>query len=74
MPGCVDEAKRRHNCSNRVIRDYEAAMARYDAAFTAHFEAVNAYFEALNKHVRLMNDFIQCERTRIVPEGSIIRG
>lgn len=73
-PACVDEARRRHTCSARVIRDYDAAMDRYEAAFNAHVDQVNGYVEALNRYVVAVNDYAACERKAIMPEGSVIRG
>lgn len=72
-PRCVDEARNRHNCSNRIIGAYNAEMERYGASFTAHVAEINAYTRKLAAYVQAASDYAQCEQ-RVVLPSMLIEG
>ena len=67
VPGCVDEARSRHTCSNRIIAAYNAEMDRYGQAFTAYVAEINAYSRKLGAYVEAASDYVQCEQSIVVP-------
>lgn len=71
VPACVDEARNRHTCSNRVIRDYETRMTTYSGAFDAYVDAVNAYVTSLGTYVDEVNSYVQCEQRTVMPSRLI---
>lgn len=73
VPSCVDEARGRHTCANRVIRDYETRLATYSTAFDAYVDEVNAYIGLLNGYMNEVNAYTTCEQ-RIVMPSRIITG
>lgn len=72
-PRCVDEARSRHNCSNRVIDAYNAELERYGQAFTAHVAELNAYTRKLALYAEAAAHYAQCEQ-RIVMPSLVIEG
>ncbi|MGZ9099754.1 MAG: hypothetical protein ACXW3O_08640 [Brevundimonas sp.] len=72
-PSCVDEARSRHNCSNRIIAAYNAEMERYGQSFTAHVAEINAYTRTLAAYVEAAAAYAQCEQ-RIVMPSMLIEG
>lgn len=66
-PPCVDEARNRHNCSNRVIGAYNAEMGRYGQAFDAYVAAVNGYGRTLAAYVEAVNNYVICEQRVVMP-------
>lgn len=72
-PSCVDEARNRHNCSNRIIRAYNAEMERYGQAFTAHVAEINAYTRKLAAYAEAASVYAQCEQ-RVVAPTMLIEG
>jgi hypothetical protein len=72
-PGCVDEARHRHTCSNRVIGQYNAALDAYGLAFTAYVDSVNAYSRKLAGYADGVNEYVRCEH-RIVMPSTLIEG
>ena len=66
-PGCVDEARSRHNCSNRIIAAYNAEMERYSQAFTAHVAEINAYNRKLASYVEAASVYARCEQDVVMP-------
>lgn len=66
-PPCVDEARSRHNCSNRVIVAYNAELERYGQAFTAHVAEINAYTRKLAAYVEAASVYAQCEQRVVLP-------
>lgn len=72
-PRCVDEARSRHTCSNRVIGAYNAEMERYGEEFTAHVAELNAYTRKLVAYAEAASNYAQCEQ-RIVMPSLIIEG
>ncbi len=72
-PGCVDEARSRHNCSRRIINAYNAEMEQYGQAFTAHVAELNAYTRKLAVYVEEAAAYAQCEQ-RVVMPSVLIEG
>jgi hypothetical protein len=72
-PRCVDEARSRHTCSNRVIGAYNAEMEQYGAAFRAHVAEINAYTRKLAEYAEAASIYAQCEQ-RVVMPSMIIEG
>ena len=66
-PGCVDEARSRHNCSRRIINAYNAEMEQYGQAFTAHVAELNAYTRKLAVFVEEAAAYAQCEQRLVMP-------
>ena len=66
-PGCVDEARSRHTCSNRVINAYNAEMVRYRQAFTDHVAEINAYNEKLATYLESAAAYVECEQHIVMP-------
>jgi hypothetical protein len=66
-PSCVDEARSRHNCSNRTISAYNAEMERYGQAFDAHVAALNGYARKLAAYLEAANTYAQCEQRLVMP-------
>ncbi|MDP3800810.1 hypothetical protein [Brevundimonas sp.] len=72
-PSCVDEARSRHTCTNRVIGAYNAEMERYGQSFDAYVAAVNGYGRKLAAYVEAVNAYVQCEQ-RVVMPSPLIEG
>ncbi len=72
-PGCVDEARSRHNCNRRIISAYNAEMDQYGLAFTAHVAELNAYTRKLAVYVEEAAAYAQCEQ-RVVMPSVLIEG
>ena len=70
-PSCVDEARNRHTCSNRVIETYNGRMAAYSNAFDEYVAAVNGYVERLVACFNAANDYAQCEQPIVMPSRLI---
>lgn len=71
LPSCVNEAARRHTCSNRVINAYDAAMTAYGAAFEAHVAELNAYVKKLSEYTTAAIEYGQCEQKAVMPSALI---
>lgn len=71
LPSCVNEAMRRHTCSNRVINAYDAAMTAYGAAFEAHVAELNAYVKKLSEYTTAAVEYGQCEQRAVMPSALI---
>ncbi len=73
VPACVNQQTNRHTCSNRVVRELDAAMATYEASFNNYVATVNAYSAKLAAYVVSVNAYVQCEQRTVIPT-TLIQG